>query len=103
MRPCRVARAGTGKPNQGFPDVEQTEAFLDAYRDAIGRRFGPDEVELAWAGGLWTRAFNAKKWYPREPATLDVDEAVERMRRARIELLWSLAGPSTHGLILVSL
>ena len=40
---------------------EQIETFLSAYDQARGRNFSTNERELAWAAGLWVRAFNAKK------------------------------------------
>jgi hypothetical protein len=77
-----VWTAGTA---YGFPTVEQTEAFLDAYQHASGRTFTEAELRQAWAAGLWTRAFNAKKWLSAGIDVLSADEAVERMRRAVIE------------------
>jgi hypothetical protein len=41
--------------------IEQTEAFLDAYRSARGVRWGRDDEQVCWAAGLWVMAYNAKK------------------------------------------
>ena len=40
--------------------VEDTERFLLAYRQARGREFSADELQRAWAAGVWTRAYDAK-------------------------------------------
>lgn len=44
-----------------LPNVSETAAFMKSYEQARGRRFSPSEVEIFWAAGLWTRAFDAKK------------------------------------------
>jgi hypothetical protein len=31
--------------------------------ESAGRQFSAEETEVAWAAGLWTRAFNVKKWH----------------------------------------
>lgn len=58
-----AALAGVGaaiyKPS--LPSVEESAAFLEAYQRARGRRFSPAEIQVSWAAGLWTRAFDAKK------------------------------------------
>jgi hypothetical protein len=41
--------------------VADTEHFLTAYGDARGSGWTDEEWEIAWAAGLWVRAFNAKK------------------------------------------
>ena len=46
------------------PDDRQSEDFLNAYMDASGRSWTAHEVRAAWAAGLWTRAFDAKKATP---------------------------------------
>lgn len=43
------------------PTVEGTGAFLEAYQDAAGRRFGRDELEVAWAASLWQRGWKSKR------------------------------------------
>jgi hypothetical protein len=53
--------AGTrDKPNQAA-SVEDSEAFLETYQAARGRRFTGEETALAWAAGLWIGAWKAKK------------------------------------------
>jgi len=74
----------TGGPGE-VASIEQTEQFLDGYADARGRPWSRDELEAAWAAGLWNRAFDAKK---AELARDDPDlmltrsEGDERARRA---------------------
>lgn len=80
-----AAAVWTAGAGSGFPTVAQTEAFLDAYQHAAGRTFTTAEERQAWAAGLWTRAFNAKKWLHDGIEVLTSDEAAERMRRAVIE------------------
>ena len=46
--------------------VEETRAFLDSYCTAHGRAFDRDEMETAWAAGLWNRSFDAKKQFASE-------------------------------------
>ena len=75
---------GTGVPGE-VAMVRQTERFLEAYIDASGRRWTSDEVRAAWAAGLWTRAFDAKKvsLVGESPhAALTPEEAQQRNRRA---------------------
>lgn len=62
--------------------LEQTEAFLDAYQSARGRRFSPGELAQCWAAGLWIRAFNAKKFLLDGLETLTPAEGAQRLRRA---------------------
>jgi hypothetical protein len=80
-----AAAVWTAGPSSGFPTVAQTEEFLDAYQHAAGRTFTVEEERQAWGAGLWTRAFNAKKWMHDGIEVLTADEAAERMRRAVIE------------------
>jgi hypothetical protein len=51
---------GTGEPGE-VASLTQSEDFLNAYQDASGRPWTEHEVRAAWAAGLWTRAFDAKK------------------------------------------
>ena len=44
-------------------------------------RWGRDEIEAAWAAGLWVLAFNAKKASIDNHESLPRAEAAERMRR----------------------
>jgi Phosphotransferase enzyme family len=62
--------------------VEDTERFLAAYCRARGRRLSTDELQRAWAAGLWTRAYDAKHQHAvGQPITaLSENEARERLR-----------------------
>jgi hypothetical protein len=51
---------GTGLPGE-VATVTQSEQFLTAYERASGHSWTLAEVRAAWAAGLWTRAFDAKK------------------------------------------
>lgn len=64
--------------------VEETEAFLATYSSARPRSFSTDELQVAWAAGLWNRAFDAKKQFATEgrPRSLTEAEALERRERA---------------------
>jgi len=64
--------------------VEETDRFLDAYRDARGRAFSADELQRSWAAGVWTRAYDAKDQHVagHAIASLSETEARERLRRA---------------------
>jgi hypothetical protein len=49
--------------------VEESELFLDAYRASRVLEWSVEEVTVAWAAGLWVRAFDAKKAFVRgDPA-----------------------------------
>jgi aminoglycoside phosphotransferase (APT) family kinase protein len=78
MWPAGSESAGAG--------VGQSEAFLDAYQEARGVAFSPNEIEETWAAGTWIRAFNAKKFLLDGLDTLSPAEAAERARRARLRL-----------------
>ena len=67
--------------------VEETDRFLDAYCDARGRAFSADELQRAWAAGVWTRAYDAKDQHVagQAIASLSEAEARERLRRAGID------------------
>jgi Ser/Thr protein kinase RdoA (MazF antagonist) len=49
-----------GPPGEAA-SVEQTDRFLAAYERSRGRPWTGVDREVAWAAGLWVRAFNAKK------------------------------------------
>ena len=68
----------------GAATIDESSAFLDAYERARGRRFSDEERAEAWASGLWTRAFEAKKEAATfgAPTSLTEAEADERRRRA---------------------
>lgn len=65
------------------PTVEDTELFLVAYCRARGREFSTDELQRSWAGGVWTRAYDAKYQHAigRPVTALSKNEAGERLRR----------------------
>jgi hypothetical protein len=50
-----------GSPGRHAATVEESAAFLDAYRSATGTDWDRRTHQIAWAAGLWLRAFNAKK------------------------------------------
>ena len=62
----------------------ETREFLDAYATARGRPFSPGELQLCWAAGVWTRAFDAKQEHAAgQPiVSLTEDESNERLRLA---------------------
>jgi hypothetical protein len=66
--------------------VEETQRFLVAYCDARSRELSADELERAWAAGVWTRAYDAKYQYAVGQPVLSLTEtaARERLRRAGI-------------------
>jgi hypothetical protein len=73
----------SGEPPSAATIVE-TELFLDAYQRARGVAFTREELSAAWAAGLWTLAFNAKKTRVHRAAQTEAfaEEAWERLRRA---------------------
>lgn len=78
--------------------VAETEAFLEAYCDARGRPFSADELERAWAAGVWTRVFDAKCQHVAGSPDLSISEheANERLARAGIGCWTSSVGrPAT--------
>ncbi|HZA30352.1 MAG TPA: hypothetical protein VE462_02415 [Propionibacteriaceae bacterium] len=75
---------GTGLPGE-VATLKQSEQFLIAYEDASGQAWTDHDVRAAWAAGLWTRAFDAKKasLVGADPAAaLTKSEAKERSRLA---------------------
>jgi Phosphotransferase enzyme family len=68
----------------GPATVADTERFLVAYCDARDQELSADELERAWAAGVWTRASDAKLQHVvGAPITsLYESEAHERLRRA---------------------
>jgi hypothetical protein len=76
-------------PGMGLPGEvatpAQSEQFLTAYERASGHSWTDRDIGAAWAAGLWTRAFDAKKasLVGADPAaTLTKTEAKERARIA---------------------
>ena len=68
--------------------VEETQQFLVAYRDAHKRELSADELELSWAAGVWTRAYDARCQHAAgQPVrSLTENAARERLHRAGIGL-----------------
>jgi hypothetical protein len=66
--------------------IEESQHFLDAYTSARNRAFSDDELEEAWAAGLWNRSFDAKKQFATEGQvhSLTEHESLERRRRAGV-------------------
>jgi hypothetical protein len=64
--------------------LEETEQFLQSYVEVSGRVLTPEDVECAWAAGVWLRAFDSRKQHAKGQAirSLDEAEADERLRRA---------------------
>ena len=63
-------------PAQSQPEtasLSATATFLETYQTARGREFTPEEVEIAWAGGLLPSLFNARNEVleGRRPLVLD--------------------------------
>ncbi|MDN3026187.1 phosphotransferase [Streptomyces sp. S.PB5] len=66
--------------------IESSSAFLTGYQGLRGRRFTPEELEIAWAASLWPAAHNAR-WeilHGSTPQSCDAvrAQAAERLRRA---------------------
>jgi hypothetical protein len=75
---------GTGLPGE-VATLRQTEHFLAAYERASGNSWTDRDIRAAWAAGLWTRAFDAKKasLVGADPGVvLTRAEALERCRLA---------------------
>lgn len=66
--------------------VTETEGFITHYVATRGREFTDDEVECAWAAGVWLRAFDSKKQFAKGQAirSLTEGEAAERLLRAGV-------------------
>jgi hypothetical protein len=66
--------------------VEETGKFLDAYCDARGQPLSAGELQVSWAAGVWTRAYDAKCQHAAGKAVVSLsrNEARERLRRAGI-------------------
>jgi hypothetical protein len=65
--------------------VAQSEQLLTAYERVSGHAWTDHDIRAAWAAGLWTRAFDAKKanLVGADPAAaLTKPEAKERGRLA---------------------
>jgi hypothetical protein len=66
--------------------VGETGKFLDAYCAARGQPFSADELQVSWAAGVWTRAYDAKCQHVARKAVVSLSkhEARARLRRAGI-------------------
>jgi Phosphotransferase enzyme family len=64
--------------------VAESDAFLEAYQQARGLRWTPEDLAAFWAAGLWQRAFDAKlRSFDGDPEQmLARPEAQARLRRA---------------------
>lgn len=64
--------------------LEETEQFIQSYIDVSGRDLTREDMECAWAAGVWLRAFDARKQHAQGQTirSLDETEAEERLRRA---------------------
>ncbi|SER85329.1 Ser/Thr protein kinase RdoA involved in Cpx stress response, MazF antagonist [Lentzea xinjiangensis] len=70
----------------GLVPVESSAAFIEAYQEHRGRRFGEEELEVAWAGSTWTAVHNAR-WevlHGDAPVSLDAvrEQGPRRLRLA---------------------
>lgn len=77
----------TGTANEAAT-IEESETFLDAYQAERRRVFARDELELAWAAGLWIGAWKAKKALVHDDPAVAADladHAQERLRRAGVQ------------------
>jgi hypothetical protein len=81
-----AALFSTMSPNQ-LATVEETDRFLDAYCHARGRAFSAEELERAWAAGVWTRAHDAKDQHAAGHliSWFSEIEARDRLHRAGID------------------
>jgi phosphotransferase family enzyme len=65
--------------------MESSAAFLDAYQQASGRAFAPNETQVAWAASVWPAAHNARTevLYEKAPVALG---ALREQAPARLAL-----------------
>ncbi|XVV13959.1 hypothetical protein ACQP2X_06270 [Actinoplanes sp. CA-131856] len=77
--------ASAGPPT--LAPIESSAAFLVAYQDVRGRSFTAEELEVAWAAGLWMAAYNAREMALCDGAAAGGDalraQAAVRLRFAR--------------------
>lgn len=66
--------------------LDSSAAFLAAYQVASGRRFSPEEIEVAWAASIWPAGHNARAEALFRSAPVAgralCEQAAERLRRA---------------------
>jgi hypothetical protein len=78
-----VFSATADGPPWGLPSVDRSAAFLDAFAAQAPRPWTADDVEAAWAAGLWVRCFNAKKLVGDGAApSVDRQEVTDRLALA---------------------
>ena len=65
-------------------ELSDTEEFLASYQRATGRPFSSEEVEIAWAAGLWQRVFDAAKAVVDGRPNDAADKMRDASRRARL-------------------
>jgi Ser/Thr protein kinase RdoA (MazF antagonist) len=81
-----AAGAFANDPPPSLVPVESSAVFLEVYQGIRGRAFTEEELEIAWAGSLWTAVHNAR-WealHGGAPISLDAvrEQASERLRLA---------------------
>ena len=76
--PCTRPSARTSWPRSRRPSGSWRRT-----RDARGRAFSADELERAWAAGVWTRAYDAKDQHVAGHAITSLSEAEARARLRR--------------------
>lgn len=78
------AFASDGPPT--LAPVESSAAFLAAYQEHRGRAFTGEELEVAWAAGVWMAAYNAREFALLGGSPLGEEalraQAAERLARA---------------------
>lgn len=66
--------------------LDSSTAFVAAYQSSRGRRFSPEEIEVAWAASIWPAGHNARgeALFDSAPAAGRPlrEQAAERLRRA---------------------
>jgi Ser/Thr protein kinase RdoA (MazF antagonist) len=66
------------------PSVEESAAFLETYQRARDISFSGDEIQEAWAAGLWIRAYDAKKQAVKGEPIVSLTQAEANNRRGRM-------------------
>jgi hypothetical protein len=84
--PTWIDDTGRRARDRELATVEETQRFLVAYCDAHGRELSADELELSWAAGVWTRAYDARCQHAvgQPVRSLTENAARERLHRAGI-------------------
>jgi hypothetical protein len=89
-----VAGAAAALFANGTSTLQETELFLDAYAAARRRPWSGEEAQTAWAAGLWSRLFDARKqstWGDTTLADRLRADVSERARRAGAAVTFSYA------------